>query len=89
MAQESKTDGNPISLRVSNADKTERKDGEVKVPLELSSINQSVRVVKEGDEVSIYVNPTIAEEIGAYRRCNVMIKFKEMGQVQVIPLDLK
>lgn len=58
---------------------------EVKVPVEFSSINKSISVVKDGDQISIIISPTIAEEIGAYRRCKVMVKFKEGGPLQVIP----
>jgi len=57
----------------------------VEVPVEFSSMNKSINIMKDGDRVTIVLNPTIAEEIGAYRRCNVHVVFTENGSVQVIP----
>jgi len=57
----------------------------VAIPVEFSSINRSINIIKDGDRVTISLHPAIVEEIGAYRRCNVNIVFVEDGSVQVLP----
>tara|TARA_R110002096_G_scaffold51401_1_gene134396 strand:+ start:294 stop:551 length:258 start_codon:yes stop_codon:yes gene_type:complete len=85
MAPDDNSGATPVGLRVTATSKAD----EVVVPLELSSINGGIKVIKDGDEVTLMFNPTISEEIGAYRRCNVIVKFKEGGSVRVVPTDLK
>ena len=55
------------------------------VPVELSSMNKAINIIKDGDRVTVTLAPPIAEEIGAYRRCNVHVVFTENGSVQVLP----
>jgi len=57
----------------------------VAVPVEFSSMNKSINIIKDGDRITMSLNPTIVEEIGAYRRCVVKVSFTENGAVQVIP----
>ena len=57
----------------------------VAVPVEFSSVNRSINIIKDGNRVTISLHAAIAEEIGAYRRVNVKVIFDEDGLVQVLP----
>lgn len=57
----------------------------IKIPKEIGSMNSGIRVIIDGGSIQIELNPTIAEEIGAYRRCKVTVRFQENGPVSVIP----
>ena len=67
-------------------EEVEEKPVEEKIepPVEISSVNKSIQIIKDGNEYTIRFAPLVAEEIGAYRRCNVCVKFTEGGRVQVL-----
>lgn len=57
----------------------------VQPPLEISARNGAVKIVKDGNEVNIDFDPMIVQELGAYQRCKVRLKFTEGGGVTVMP----
>lgn len=60
---------------------------DVVVPREYSSINKSIHIVADKSDVTITFSPNVAEEIGAYRRCkSIVVKFKENGNIQILPM---
>ena len=61
------------------------KEEKVAVPEEFASKNNGIRVVKEGDQITIMFLPNVSEEIGAYRRCNMTVRFQEGGDLEIIP----
>lgn len=73
-----------ISLKAAATEQTS--EAKVVPPEEMFSMNKSVNIVKDGKEVMIVFSPTIVEEIGAYRRCKVNVKFTQGGSVQIIPV---
>jgi hypothetical protein len=78
MAEEKKQAAVQVKNRQPQTDK-------VAVPVEFSSVNRSINIIKDGDRVTISLHPAIVEEIGAYRRCNVSVVFAEDGPVRVLP----
>ena len=78
MAEEKKQGAVQVKTKGNSTEK-------VAVPVEFSSMNKSINIVKDGDRVTLSLNPAIVEEIGAYRRCQVHVVFTENGAVQVVP----
>lgn len=60
---------------------------EITAPLQMNSLNGAIAITKDGDDIEIVLQPTIVEEVGAYRRCPVKVKFKEGHGPMVIPMD--
>lgn len=56
----------------------------IEAPLEFSSVNKGIHIVKDGKEVTIMFDELVAQEIGSYRKANVGVKFTEGGALQFI-----
>lgn len=70
-----------------NEGDTAVKEESVQPPLEISSLNEAIKIVKDGKDITIIINPYVVEEIGSYRRCPVKINFKEGEGLSVIPMN--
>lgn len=54
-------------------------------PQEIVARGGAIKIVRDGKDVTIDIDPMIVQEVGSYQRCKVRIAFQEGGGVRVLP----